>query len=108
MDQQLALLVRYRIGCLFFGMDINTRLGTHETVFADGNMVYPNPASDVLNFTKDYPGATYKIFNSVGSLVTEGKLDGQKVDVSRLKVGNYFISVTNKEEEVVNTKFIKK
>jgi hypothetical protein len=57
--------------------------------------VFPNPASDQIQFTDDYRGA-YEIYNSLGNVV----LTGHMVDViaiDQLKAGIYFIRLDQRE-----------
>lgn len=89
------------------GLDIATQLGTQEQNFAIQDMIYPNPTSDVLNFKKVEEGSTYKIFNSIGSIIIQGNVKNKKVDVSSLIKGHYIISITEKGKEVINSKFTK-
>lgn len=69
--------------------------------------VYPNPAIDVLNVSKVSNNATYSIYNAAGQLVAKGNVSDNKVSVSKLQPGVYFISVDDKGT-VEKVKFIKK
>lgn len=69
--------------------------------------IYPNPATDVLNITKVSNNATYAIYNVAGQLVSKGKVDNNKVQVSKLQKGVYMITVDN-DGQTSKVKFIKK
>ena len=69
--------------------------------------IYPNPASDILNITKVSSSANYNIYNASGQLVTKGNIYNNKVNVSKLPKGIYFIEVQEKGQSS-KVKFIKK
>ncbi len=71
-------------------------------------MVYPNPVKgSILNVKLlDQAEATYRIVNMIGQTVASGELRDNKVDVSQLRSGVYFIEV-NDGEEVMTKKFIR-
>lgn len=68
-------------------------------------VVYPNPATDVLNVNLATPNAKVAIYNSVGSKVDEAVVTGTKgqFDVRNYAHGVYFVKVNN---ETV-TKFVR-
>ena len=70
--------------------------------------LYPNPAKDEI-FVTVGNGADYRIFDAKGSLILTGKLSSGKnrVDVSKLALGVYFIEVGN-SQKIEKSKFIKK
>lgn len=87
-------------------------LGTDD--FTKNNFeVYPNPVSNELNidlnsFSEN--GLSAKIYNTLGSLVETKNtisIEKNKVDVSQLNNGIYFIEINNKENERVIKRFIK-
>ena len=69
--------------------------------------IFPNPASDILNITKVSSSANYNIYNASGQLVTKGNIYNNKVNVSKLPKGIYFIEVQEKGQSS-KVKFIKK
>ncbi|MCG2611428.1 T9SS type A sorting domain-containing protein [Flavobacterium sp. SM15] len=72
--------------------------------------VYPNPINDVLNIeTKQtIKISSINIYNALGQLVLviPNAQNVNKVDVSSLSAGNYFIKI-NSNKGTANTKFIK-
>lgn len=82
-------------------------LATVEKDIANDIQVYPNPATDVLNITKVSAKATFEIHNAVGQLVNRGKITDNKVQVSNLEKGVYFITITE-AGATKKVKFIKK
>ena len=70
--------------------------------------LYPNPAKDEI-FVTVGNGADYRIFDAKGSLILTGKLSSGKnrVDVTKLALGVYFIEVGN-SQKIEKSKFIKK
>lgn len=57
--------------------------------------IYPNPTSSCLQFSEiDLTAVTfYKIYDLVGNVVLDGKLE-EKIDVSELTAGIYWIKIT--------------
>ena len=91
------------------GFDLDVAMAATEVHNANGIQIYPNPVSDLLHFTKVEDGATYSLQDPAGRLISKGEISGQKtIDVSALRAGIYFISVTVKGETVLKSKFIKK
>lgn len=91
------------------GFDMSGSMATTEVGAQNGIYIYPNPVEDVLNLTKVSEGAIYTLYDAAGRQVAQGAVTKRRsVDVSALRPGVYFISVTDKDEVVLNTKFIKK
>lgn len=72
--------------------------------------VYPNPANDKLyvkitNFNDKY---NYTVFNSLGQIVIEGKVDNYNnvINLNGLREGIYFLELTNGKERL-SAKFIR-
>ncbi|UQB67160.1 M4 family metallopeptidase [Epilithonimonas zeae] len=72
-------------------------------------IIYPNPVKDILNIRSEETGdSTYRIFNTAGQSVANGKSIENKIDVNKLPTGNYVIELVNKKGEKSTQKFIKK
>lgn len=66
--------------------------------------VYPNPASDVINFTIDYNKATtVKMMDITGRVIetVNFNMNNAQVDVRNYNAGIYFYQVLNNEGQVV-------
>ena len=72
-----------------------------------GVNIFPNPAVDVLNITKVSNNATFAIYNVAGQFISNGKVTNNKVNVSSLAKGVYFIEISEKGA-TSKMKFIKK
>lgn len=76
----------------------------------DNILVYPNPATDVINFqlkdSKD--NFTIEIYSALGQMVYTGKVDqnNNSVDVSQFSNGMYIINISDKTKHYTG-KFIK-
>ncbi|WP_027384572.1 M4 family metallopeptidase [Epilithonimonas caeni] len=92
-----------------YSIDIHDLLTVSETNNKDGISIYPNPVKDVLNIKSNESGdSTYRIFNTAGQSVANGKSVDNKIDVNKLSTGNYIIELVNKKGEKSTQKFIKK
>ncbi|MDR3266374.1 MAG: M12 family metallo-peptidase [Tannerella sp.] len=74
---------------------------------AKGIVIYPNPATDLLNITNVKPNSVYQIYSMSGQLAATGKIADGKVNIHSLTAGNYVIFITNGETKT-SIKFIKK
>ncbi len=70
-------------------------------------VLYPNPATDVLNLSKASANATYEIYSTAGNLVQKGKVVDAKISITSLAQGVYIINV-NDNGASQKLKFIKK
>ncbi|MFC4162242.1 M4 family metallopeptidase [Epilithonimonas zeae] len=92
-----------------YSLDIQEVLAVSDVNNDNKVSIYPNPVKDVLNIkTKESGDSTYKIFNTAGQSVANGKSIENKIDVNRLPTGNYVIELVNKKGEKSTQKFIKK
>ncbi|MGG8498154.1 T9SS type A sorting domain-containing protein, partial [Tenacibaculum sp. TC6] len=71
-------------------------------------MAYPNPAINSVQVKVGFraEGSTYKIVNTIGSVVQSGKLSST-LDVSKLNSGIYILEV-NDGQKSLTTKLVKK
>lgn len=70
--------------------------------------IYPNPVKDELNFTNSDKISSVKIYDANGKLIRSQKLEGQKISVSELNSGVYFIEIQKADGTVSYEKVIKK
>ena len=92
-----------------FEATITQVLGLEENEFSQNLKIYPNPVSDVLNVElTDYLGArpSFRIYNLLGQNVSQGELKDERIDVSNLNNGLYFLEVTSEGKRGVK-RFIK-
>lgn len=71
--------------------------------------VYPNPATDFIEFrgeTESY--STAKVYSLDGKLIKTSDIKSGKIQVSELPSAAYFIEVSGKDAKAETTKFIKK
>ncbi|MEP6804442.1 MAG: RICIN domain-containing protein, partial [Flavobacterium sp.] len=74
----------------------------------EGALLYPNPVTDVLFFTKDVSGGNVSVVDSqTGNVVLSQKIDDNSLNVSSLRKGVYLI-VFEKEGTKTIKRFIKK
>ena len=67
-----------------------------------------NSDNTALQFVAKKNPKNIQIFSALGQNVAEGKLSGQKFDISALQTGVYYIITETAEGSVVKSKFIKK
>jgi hypothetical protein len=70
--------------------------------------LYPNPVNETLHINSTIPVANYSIISAQGSIVQEGKLNENTIDVSRLSVGLYFVTLRLENGKETTQKIIKK
>lgn len=67
-------------------------------------MVWPNPASDMLQVQSNGKNYQWFILDAVGKIVLEGHAtDGQALDLSQLARGSYFLRIQESESLVYHT-----
>ena len=89
-----------------YTLNIGT-LAVSESNNATKVQVYPNPATDILNVSRVSNNSDYSIYSVSGQLVAKGKITDNKVAVSKLQKGVYFLTV-DYNGETSKVKFIKK
>jgi len=62
-------------------------------------MIYPNPATELVNIKSDYNISRVDVINFVGQTVYSSNVDSKitKIDVTGFKVGVYFVKVSTSE-----------
>ena len=92
-------------------LNITKDLAVNESAFNKGFAIYPNPAKGEVNIslTNTVKGATYKILDQSGRLLSNGSLETEKtkVDISALKTGTYRIVISNNGETTSKNLIVK-
>ena len=81
----------------------------NESDLAKGfnTLVFPNPASSIVTITTELENATIMVYNIVGQLVLQSKLNAEtKLDVTNLKSGTYIYSIISNDLKVKSDKLI--
>ena len=68
--------------------------------------LFPNPAREYLSVTSSYPVSNYTVLNALGQIVVKGNIIDQRINVSTLQSGVYFLQL-QVENEVLIKRFIK-
>ncbi|CAM3494469.1 Amicyanin [Aequorivita lipolytica] len=84
-------------GSMFGKITVESGLSVEDKFVKNLNF-YPNPVKNDLTISSLYKVDSYQIYNVLGSLVAEGKGNGNitLVDMSRMNSGLYFVKVTSK------------
>ncbi len=56
-------------------------------------IIYPNPATDVLNIAHNFSDVSYKLYTLEGRLVVQGQLTGASINVSEMSKGMYLLQL---------------
>lgn len=88
-------------------MKINpTEVGEFENKAPD-LLIYPNPSSEIIYLNLfNKKDEDYGIYNSSGRIVQSGKLKQNCIDISKLPLGSYFITLSNNTVKIVGS-FVK-
>lgn len=83
----------------------NSQLSTNENTEKEKLIIYPNPVHDFINFNNNNI-KEFEIYNYNGELVLKGNISEKKIDVSKLKKGNYLLNLKGFYIKITKT-FIK-
>ncbi|MEG1239504.1 T9SS type A sorting domain-containing protein [Chryseobacterium sp.] len=93
------------------GYAVLTKAGTLgvNDVFAENKKVllYPNPAKETVSFKNADKIRSVDIYESTGRKVKTVKIDGENINVSDLKSGNYYLEISLKDGSTSYQKLIK-
>jgi CubicO group peptidase (beta-lactamase class C family) len=74
---------------------------------SDNSIVYPNPASDVISFSRGSEVKEIEILNSLGVSVVKQKNPGNQIHINHLSPGVYFVRFSDFSGNLRTQKFIK-
>jgi len=84
----------------------NTTLNVSNFEIENNTIIYPNPATDMVSIDlKDDVLKSVAIYNELGQQVK--KVTTNKVNISNLSNGIYFVKITSQNGEAVTKKIIK-
>ena len=88
--------------------EIGESLSISEVSTSDSYTIYPNPAKAVLTISSQTKIETIRVFNTLGKLIKEMKLDTyhQELTISGFESGIYFIEIQSADKKATK-KFIK-
>ncbi len=97
-----------------FGWDVptvhtftnNCTLGLQENELLNTISIYPNPVKDILHFQTKENVLKIEIYDVAGRILSSKSIIENKVNLSELSTGNYFLKVYT-EKGIMNTKIIK-
>lgn len=72
-------------------------------------LLYPNPASDFVyleNLENDLLFSNFEIFNSLGEIIKGGTLNSNRIDISQLPLGVYYLKLFTRDR-ILCQKFVK-
>ena len=75
-----------------------------NNIISQKSILYPNPATDIINISNVIAPVNYKVVNLLGRTVLFGVMDNNFLNVSKLKQGIYFLKLDNNQP----IKFLKK
>ncbi|PZU85709.1 MAG: hypothetical protein DI529_09515 [Chryseobacterium sp.] len=70
--------------------------------------IFPNPVQDFVNIESDKNFIAYEIIDNSGKLIFQKDFKSNKINISNLKTGVYFIKLKSLSNETNIVKFIKK
>jgi Zn-dependent metalloprotease len=83
------------VGMAYVGSTARTAASSTETA-DEAFVLYPNPTADVLSISvKENKEGAYKIYNSLGFEIQNGKTSGGEINVSSLTKGIYYFELDN-------------
>ncbi|MFH2143805.1 MAG: T9SS type A sorting domain-containing protein [Bacteroidota bacterium] len=96
----------YNIGISAEAMDIDYRIssGIEKQNIYESVIIYPNPATDLININNCNYVELYKLFNSSGKLVEFNCTHKKQfnIDISKYSRGVYFLQIITDDKVVIN------
>ena len=78
-----------------------------NTIYQETINIYPNPSSDFIYInSKDSDNYTISLFNILGELIIDKKINLQQLNLSNLPNGQYFLKIES-ESGIINEKILK-
>lgn len=68
---------------------------------------YPNPATNFLYLSSTAGAKMYSITNTAGVIMANGRITGNRIDITRLLSGNYFVTFVMEDGKKHTNSFIK-
>lgn len=93
-----SVIQTYALDKVHYSDDLLTNLD-EKGAFSEDFKVYPNPASDEINFTGDTQWQSIAFFNMRGQLILRSKLDESNTfDIRDLPAGAYIVEITGQSQ----------
>lgn len=70
--------------------------------------IFPNPTSNYIYINSNTSISNYQISNSLGQLIKSEKFYNQRIEISDLINGIYFIKITTSDNKIITQKILKK
>lgn len=90
-----------------FIMELPEIVGLNEES-SKGVSIYPNPTTQFIHVYSDLSDLSFEFRNAIGEVVNSGELVSNKVDISDLSNGIYFVSLFSNGNVISTEKIIKK
>lgn len=91
-----------------YALVVKDKLSTNEHSAKNGEInIYPNPASDKLYINNVRDITTYKIIDASGKIIQSGDFTQNPIDIHSLEGGVYLLSLSHKNGNSINKRFIK-
>lgn len=82
----------------YASLTMGATLGTKDLALDSKKVVlYPNPAKESFSFKNADKIKNVDIYESTGRKVKAVKMDGEEINISELKSGNYYLEITLKD-----------
>lgn len=88
-------------------LNMSPSLAVNDVQYSKPFMIYPNPVKDELNFKNAENISTINILDLNGKVISSTKAIQEKMNVSKIQPGIYFIEITDKSGNVSYQKMIK-
>ena len=85
---------------------VNYALGTTENGDSAQKIAYPNPAKDIIYFKNIANISKINIYDASGKLVKSETPKNNSLDISSLKIGNYFLEIKT-DKKTIKSQIIK-
>ncbi len=87
--------------------EYDSSLGINSDNYFDSLVIFPNPVKNILYLKSEKNISQYEIFNILGQKISSHKLKNNKIGVSKLPKGTYYLKAIIDKNNTKTLKFIK-
>jgi hypothetical protein len=87
----------------------NVTVSINDYLDSSNFNIYPNPSNNIINISSSLLNLNYELFTITGDIIKKGVIENQKIEVSEIDNGIYFLKINQRSSNTTKiVKFIKR